>query len=859
MAFKKRNKPSSVPETPVELFRGLQRRQFPTEMPHQRKIIEQYIEAGLEDPDVAIQLPTGSGKTLVGLLIADWRRRKYEEKVLYLCPTRQLVHQTCEQAENNYGLNVLPFVGSKKEYIPGNIAKYNNTNNIAVSTYSSLFNVRPFFDDPDLIIVDDAHASENYIASMWSLEIDSSNTAHIPLFETISSVLRPLMAVPDYQRLVRDYRSEQDATWVDKVPTPSLVAISNDLITIFDEYTQNTDLRYQWSLLRDHIDACHVYLSKGKISIRPLIPPTWDFPAFNDAKQRIFMSATLGEGGDLERLTGRPQITRISVPEGFGLESVGRRYFVFPSMSLPQAEVDTLRLRMMHRAGRSVVLSPSNEASSSITARVEETLGFPIFSAHDIEQGKKLFTETQNAVAAFAGRYDGIDFPHDECRFLCVDGLPSAMNAQERFIMSRMGAHVLFNERIQVRILQAVGRCTRALQDSAAIFVTGSELQDYLTDKKRRKAFYPELQAEIAFGIEQSLDMTPLEFLDNLHVFLEKGDDWEEANAGILEQAALLERQVSDTLIELSAASSHEIKYQKAMWSADYSAAYREAQSVLGLLKHADLRGYRALWHYMAGSAASLAAKGLEGPMNDAARMQFERAKRATMALPWLVKLSEFQTAAADDNTSNIDLAHQVENLEAQLCRLGTTHDGEYAKLERSIMESLASAETFENAQKLLGSLLGFDSDKVESDGSPDPWWISHSFCFVFEDHAGAENTSKLGAGKARQAAGHPNWMKANVPEAENLTIIAILVSPVEKAESGAIPQLVDVSLWPLDAFRAWSRTALTVLREIRSELGAPGDLAWRALASKKLEENRLSANTIAEDRLKNNAATALK
>jgi hypothetical protein len=38
-------------------------------------------------------LPTGSGKTLVGLLIGEWLRRKNKERVVFLCPTRQLVNQ----------------------------------------------------------------------------------------------------------------------------------------------------------------------------------------------------------------------------------------------------------------------------------------------------------------------------------------------------------------------------------------------------------------------------------------------------------------------------------------------------------------------------------------------------------------------------------------------------------------------------------------------------------------------------------------------------------------------------------------------------------------------------------------------
>jgi hypothetical protein len=60
---------------------------------------------------------------------------------------------------------------------------------------------------------------------------------------------------------------------------------------------------------------------------------------------------------------------------------------------------------------------------------------------------------------------------------------------------------------------------------------------------------------------------------------------------------------------ELKAAVDHEIKYQIRLWQGDYERAFDEAREVLGKIVHADLPGYRALWHYLAGSAALLASK----------------------------------------------------------------------------------------------------------------------------------------------------------------------------------------------------------------------------------------------------------
>jgi hypothetical protein len=48
---------------------------------------------------------------------------------------------------------------------------------------------------------------------------------------------------------------------------------------------------------------------------------------FENAKQRIYMSATLGAGGDLERLMGRSSITRLPVPEGWDKQGVAQGIF----------------------------------------------------------------------------------------------------------------------------------------------------------------------------------------------------------------------------------------------------------------------------------------------------------------------------------------------------------------------------------------------------------------------------------------------------------------------------------------------------------------------------------------------------
>ena len=201
MAFKKPTTHAAVPESPDRLFRDLPRRKHASLFDHQGQVLRNYVAQAVDMPDVALQLPTGSGKTLVGLLLAEWRRRKFRERVVYLCPTRQLVHQVAEEESSKYGLTVQPFTGKVKLYTPEAKTAYEDGERVAVTTYNSLFNTNPYFENPDIIIIDDAHAAENYMASQWTLRVSRVEEDDDTLFEALAGVLKSVLSAQNYARL----------------------------------------------------------------------------------------------------------------------------------------------------------------------------------------------------------------------------------------------------------------------------------------------------------------------------------------------------------------------------------------------------------------------------------------------------------------------------------------------------------------------------------------------------------------------------------------------------------------------------------------------------------------------------------
>ena len=119
MPFILRKKDSFNFTTPQEMYDDYKNRTINGIQDYQSKMLDLYMEKGLDRADVALELPTGTGKTLIGLLIGEFRRRKYNEKVVYVCPTNQLVYQTANYANEKYGIKVVAFTGSKNVNNPG--------------------------------------------------------------------------------------------------------------------------------------------------------------------------------------------------------------------------------------------------------------------------------------------------------------------------------------------------------------------------------------------------------------------------------------------------------------------------------------------------------------------------------------------------------------------------------------------------------------------------------------------------------------------------------------------------------------------------------------------------------------------
>jgi len=368
---------------------------------HQGDVLRAYAEKHEGTYDLALELPTGTGKTLPGLLIAEWVRRKAEGPVLYATPTKQLALQVLATATTE-GVPARLLVGSHRYWSATDEADVDGGEAIAITSYSSIFNSSPKLPVPRLIVLDDAHAGEQFVGEQYGITIRRYGAE--PVYLAVLDALRPFLSGLQIQRLQGQPdpgAHHQVRLILPAVEPKALTQLDAALSQLGEPY------KFQFAMIRSGLAACCVYLSYGGIQIRPMIPPTFENHVFSDAGQRVYLSATLGAGGDLERAFGRSGITRMPLPTKTPPRS-GRRLFVFPDL-VKGGDAVGLTKEIIGITDKALVLSQASSENTEQAARALAGEGVPILGKGAVEGGLSTFAKADKGVLGLANRYDGMD------------------------------------------------------------------------------------------------------------------------------------------------------------------------------------------------------------------------------------------------------------------------------------------------------------------------------------------------------------------------------------------------------------------------------------------------------------------
>lgn len=809
----------------------------------QADVLRDYQKTYIDARDVSIELPTGSGKTLVGLLIAEYRRRILKERVLYLCPTKQLAYQVGKKSVE-YDIPAKVLVGSQKDFNRANILAYHSGTTIAISTYSGLFNTNPEFDDAQTIILDDAHGGEGYIASPWSITVDREEDPQV--YSHIIAVFEK--DIPTLSILYGDRPKKLPK--VEKIPYPIFFRHTDELSTIFEtELKEKSSNSYSWQFIKEGLHACHAFISWDQIYIRPYIPPSLTHKPFEGAKQRIYMSATLGSGGELERITGINQIKRIQTPATYLKHGIGRRLFLFPDAVSDESEYESWLVKQIVASTRTLALCPTGRTLNSLKQSLQKNgANLQVLRAADIENSMDSFTTSESVVLALTNRYDGIDIPSKQCGLLVMYGLPTGTNLQETFLEDKLGLDVLLRERVKTRIAQGAGRCTRSATDQSAIVMVGRRLLDFCVKNENQKLFSNELRGEISYVLQ--LKPASLNDLDSmLQSFSNKDENWslaEEEIAKLRDTDEKPDTAVSDILAKTVI---DEVNFSYDFWFGRFKQAVERGTSITDKLTDSRLSSYRAFWHYLTACAAYAAAKN-DPSFSTIAEKQMSRAINTCKTVSWFASALKTMLPAEKVRAAANELETlATEGIADTLKDLGSSGPGFPRKMQE--VEKLLNEKnhsSFDRGMVELGLLLGFTSWKTDAQATPDCiWQLGNEIVYVFEGKSEVNPDSPISVEDCRQATGHLKWASAEPQLKNSKAFRSILVTPRTTIDKNAVPHASNLFfMTPADMQLLFKRTK-DMLSAIRSLMTGEADEEFKEKILSELVTSDLMPSSIQE------------
>lgn len=658
-----------------------------------------------DQDDLLIQMNTGGGKTLVGLLVAQSLVNELAGAVLYVCPTNQLVEQTAARAQE-CGLEPATYMRSSWE----GRGRFDEARAPCITNYAAVFNGRSIFRREQIkaIVFDDAHVAYNIVRSSFTLTIKRAD-------ERCSRI------VSFFTRcLLKNYSERFRAIWngglndVLFVPSFEVRRCAPQIAKYLAKtgIDKDKDLQFAWMHVADNLGDCAFVITPAGIEISPPVPPVETLPYFRQDVRRVYLTATVPSIADFYRAFGRkPQVT-IS-PKGKSGEA--QRLLIFTDGE-DDAERKT-RVKKLIASKKAAIIT-----SSLARASHWEDIGQVFDSAHGQAGINEFADADEERKLVLAARFDGLDLPGKSCRILALDGVPHGASGLDRFCEETLRSSDWASHTTAIRFIQAFGRIFRSNTDHGVVILADGESQRWLSNPRNTAYFPALLQQQVLFGLEirdaiRRNETSEKEVFDALLAGEKDWDEFYETHIGKFgSHVSLPEREWLNEVTELEHSAYFEL------WQGNADVASRMFQSAAEICQSKDDGLSAWYWHW----AASADTK--RGNEVDAVRKFVYAANmRASLGRP-------------KSSAGEILQAENAPEVSLQATRIAQLAE----EKQRKIFGMLAEAETgvkygpktnaAEEGVRLLGELLGFEASRPDSGGEdknektgPDVIWLSES------------------------------------------------------------------------------------------------------------------------------------
>jgi len=723
--------------------------------------------------DVVIQMNTGGGKTLVGLLIAQSLVNETKGKVLYVCPTNQLVEQVQSKAAE-CGIPVATYMRSQWT----NPNTYDMSMGPCVTNYAAVFNGKSIFRNHQIrgIVFDDAHVAGNFIRGQFTIRLEQSH----PAFKEVADLFR--------SHFVRDGQEQQfedacSGDWFTLLFVPSFEVSANASRIqriLVQHKIQSGDQCFQWEYLKDQLRHCAIFISGSGIEITPILLPTPNLPYAQSSVRRVYLTATTPSQVEFLRTFGISQIQQI-IPGGKSGEA--QRQFLFLS-GADDEERRKAALALVAQQ-KACIIAPSDAAANEWC---------PPATKFERNQGHATIQTFANAKTpeklALAARYDGIDLPGDACRILIISGLPVGEMLIDRFIDQTLRIERLRTSHTATRLVQAIGRIFRSNTDHGAVLIASADLERWLADPHNREYMPSLLQQQITLGIElqRMVQDGNTTFDDLLSAVLKGRKDWDKLyseNVGSFET----HDQSPEPQWFVDIVTRERSAFDK-LWNGNHGAAAAEYSSIAKDAESHDMR-LSAWYRHWEGLASSLAGD------KTAATAAYLRAanERAELGRPAIKEGTIMEGG-------NVRPSAQAKRIAALWEQRGPKTMKELDKIEKDLVYGKPTNPT-EEAIRTLGELIGLISTRPEKDAGtgPDILWRAPGTKSGVAIEAKTDKKDESQYRKKEDIAqffDHLKWLTKTYPDESFLKVI---VGKKLRVSNDANPP-DDLQIIALDQFR---------------------------------------------------------
>lgn len=736
----------------------------------QTEVLEMWYQ-NRNKKDNIIKMNTGSGKTVVGLLLLKSCMNENKGKCVYVVPDNYLVEQVIKEA-NDLGINVTKDVDDIN-FISGKAILIINIHKLVNG--KSVFGINEKI-DIDSILIDDVHSCLEIAETKCMISINREK--YKQLYQDILDMFYDSLKQQNESNLINikdgDYASSSML-----VPFWDFKNKKTELLNKFKEYKQEDIFKFNAPMIIDILELCDCCISYDCIEISMRSLPIHKISSFENASRRIFMSATLEDDSILIRdFDINSNIDNVICPKN--ATDIGDRLIITPQAINPSITDEEIKIQLkeLSKQYRIVVIVPSYKRVT-----YWKDVADRIFDNDNINS----INNYNLGLDILVNRYDGIDLKDDRCRVIVIDGLPNASTNYDQIKESILSnSDDILREKVQ-KIEQGMGRGVRSNGDYCGIIIMGHQMPKILYDKNTRKYFSVSTLKQIELSemlIENMENKDISEFFEILKLCLERNEEWTQ-----ISRSAVSELKYKNQLN----ISTREIVFRKAfneLLTNNYELAIKTLEEYINGEENEVLKGYDQM----------LLAKYINLVDPNRAQEVLLSAKKLNKNIISPIDGIKYQKTDIYDEQAK-ELQNFIKN--------SNINSNEYLISINDILSNLnfeVAHNEFEESIKLLGKYIGLFSERPEKEynnGGPDNLWGMGDNLYYVIECKNESNSVKISKRDCGQLHNSKSWFYKEY--GKKYKCIPIIIHTNNKFENNASPE---------DDFKIIDKEHLNLLKE---------------------------------------------